>query len=297
MISKNEKGNISILVMVMMVVLLGSAGAAIDVGRAIIERTELSNALDYAALAGAQELPVDTTKAVQVAEDYLRQNGINPAAVDIVVSQDGKSIALNGNSDVAYTFLKVLGIDETTVKANSKVILGAAQSVKGGLRPFAVEDFPYQYGALVTLKQGAGDGYHGNYGVVALGGSGSSIYEYNAFYGYDGEIAIGDEISTEPGNMANVSNQLQTYINGIPHTFDSHPRDSERLWTVPLVDTLIVSGRNTVTVTGFAQVFVENIGKKAGKIEIQARFVRFVVNGDIDVSLVDRGTYGVKLVR
>lgn len=296
MISKNEKGNISILVMVMMVVLLGSAGAAIDVGRAIIERTELSNALDYAALAGAQELPVDTTKAVQVAEDYLRQNGINPAAVDIVVSQDGKSIALNGNSDVAYTFLKVLGIDETTVKANSKVILGAARSVKGGLRPFAVEDFPYQYGALVTLKQGAGDGYHGNYGVVALGGSGSSIYEYNAFYGYDGEIAIGDEISTEPGNMANVSNQLQTYINGIPHTFDSHPRDSERLWTVPLVDTLIVSGRNTVTVTGFAQVFVENIGKKAGKIEIQARFVRFVVNGDIDVSLVDRGTYGVKLV-
>ncbi|HAS74344.1 MAG TPA: hypothetical protein DCS67_09390 [Clostridiales bacterium UBA8960] len=292
----NEKGSISILVMVMLVVLLGSAGAAIDVGVVILDRTELSNALDYAALAGAQELPEKPLKAIQIAKDYLAQNGINPDDVTITVAVDNKSIELLGNRDVQYTFLKVLGLNETTVEAQSKVILGATRSVKGGLRPFAVEDFPYQYGAVVTLKQGAGDGYHGNYGVVALGGSGSSVYEYNAFYGYDGEISIGDEINTEPGNMANVSNQLQTYINDIPHTFETHPRDSERLWTVPLVSTLIVSGRDTVTVTGFAQVFVENIDKKAGKIEINARFVRFVVNGEIDTSLVDRGTYGVKLV-
>lgn len=293
---KSEKGNISIIVMVMMVVLLGSAGAAIDVGMAIIERTELSNALDYAALAGAQELPESAESAVAVAQSYLTENGINPEAVNITVSQDSKSIALTGSRSVEYTFLKVLGINDTVVNANSKVILGAARSVKGGLRPFAVEDFPYQYGELVTLKNGAGDGYQGNYGVVALGGTGSSVYEYNALYGYDGEIEIGDEIDTEPGNMASVSNQLQIYINGIAHTFESHPRDSERLWTVPLVDSLDVGGRDSVTVTGFAQVFVENIGKKAGKIEIEARFVRFVVNGDIDVSVVDRGTYGVKLV-
>lgn len=293
---RSEKGNISIIVMVMMVVLLGSAGAAIDVGMAIIERTELSNALDYAALAGAQELPENSESAVAVAQSYLTENGINPDDVNITVSQDNKSIALAGSRSVEYTFLKVLGINDTVVNANSKVILGAARSVKGGLRPFAVEDFPYQYGELVTLKNGAGDGYQGNYGVVALGGTGSSVYEYNALYGYDGEIEIGDEIDTEPGNMASVSNQLQIYINGIAHTFESHPRDSERLWTVPLVDSLDVGGRDSVTVTGFAQVFVENIGKKAGKIEIEARFVRFVVNGDIDVSLVDRGTYGVKLV-
>lgn len=292
----NERGNISIVVMVMLVVLLGSAGAAIDVGVVILDRTELSNALDYAALAGAQELPVDASKAIQVANNYLVENGINPEGVNIFISEDNKSIELTGTRDVKYTFLKVLGLDETTVNANSKVILGATRSVKGGLRPFAVEDFPYEYGALVTLKNGAGDGYHGNYGVVALGGSGSSVYEHNALYGYDGEISVGDEIDTEPGNMASVSNQLQTYINGIAHTFESHPRDSERLWTVPLVDTLIVSGRDSVTVTGFAQVFIEDIGKKSGKIEIKARFIRFVVNGDIDVSLEDRGTYGVKLV-
>ena len=293
---RSEKGNISIIVMVMMVVLLGSAGAAIDVGMAIIERTQLSNALDYAALAGAQELPESSESAVAVAQSYLTENGINPEDVNITVSQDNKSIALAGSRSVEYTFLKVLGINDTVVNANSKVILGAARSVKGGLRPFAVEDFPYQYGELVTLKEGAGDGYQGNYGVVALGGSGSSVYEQNALFGYDGEISIGDEINTEPGNMASVSNQLQIYINGIAHTFESHPRDSERLWTVPLVDSLDVGGRDSVTVTGFAQVFVENIGKKAGKIEIEARFVRFVVNGDIDVSVVDRGTYGVKLV-
>ncbi len=66
--------------------------------------------------------------------------------------------------------------------------------------------------------------------------------------------------------------------------------------TVPLVDSLEENGRGSVLVTGFAQVYVEDIQKRSGKIEINARFVKFVVNGDIDVTLADRGTYGVKLV-
>lgn len=295
-ILKNEKGSVAILVMVMMTVLLASAGAAIDVGVVIMERTKLSNALDYAALAGAQELPDGKVKAVTVVEAYLNENDIDPSTVQIDISDDGKTMTLVGTQEVGYTFLKVVGLDQTSVMANSKIILGAASTVKGGLRPYAVEDFDYQYGALITLKQGAGSSYNGNFGVVALGGTGSSVYENNALYGYEGEIAVGDDISTEPGNMANVSNLLKTYINSIPHTFESHPRDSERLWTVPLVDSLDVGGRDSVTVTGFAQVFVEDIDKKSGKIEIKARFVRFVVNGDIDTTLVDRGTFGVKLV-
>ena len=295
-IKKNEKGSVAILVMFMMTILLASAGAAIDVGVVIMERTKLSNALDYAALAGAQELPDGKAQAVTVANAYLNDNGIDPSTVEIQVSDDGKSLSLVGTKEVGYTFLKVLGLDQTSVAANSKVILGTAGKVKGGLRPYAVEDFDYQYGELITLKEGAGSSYNGNFGVVALGGTGSSIYETNALHGYKGEIAAGDDINTEPGNMSNVSNLLKTYINSIPHTFESHPRDSDRLWTVPLVDSLDESGRGYVTVTGFAQVFVEDIDKNSGKIEINARFVRFVVNGDIDTTLVDRGTYGVKLV-
>lgn len=292
----DEKGSVSILVMLMMIVLLASTGAVIDVGIVLVNRTQLSNAMDYAALAGAQELPDNISDAKAVASDYLIENNVNPSDVTITVAVDGKSISITGNREVKYTFLRILGLDGTSVSAQSKVILGAANSIKGGLRPFAVEDFPYAYGAEVILKQGAGDGYHGNYGVVALGGSGASIYEANALYGYSGTVTIGDEINTEPGNMANVSNQLQTYINGISDTFDNHTRKSDRLWTVPLVDSLEENGRGTVVVSGFAQVYVETIQKRSGQIQITARFIKFVVNGDIDTSVVDHGTYGVKLV-
>lgn len=296
MLCTNEKGSVSILVMLMMIVLLASTGAVIDVGVVLVNRTQLSNAMDYAALAGAQELPDNISDAKAVASDYLIENNVNPSDVTITVAVDGKSISITGNREVKYTFLRILGLDGTIVSAQSKVILGAVNSIKGGLRPFAVEDFPYAYGAEVILKQGAGDGYHGNYGVVALGGSGASIYEANALYGYSGTVTIGDEINTEPGNMANVSNQLQTYINGISDTFDNHTRKSDRLWTVPLVDSLEENGRGTVVVSGFAQVYVETIQKRSGQIQITARFIKFVVNGDIDTSVVDHGTYGVKLV-
>ncbi len=292
----NEHGSVGILVMLMMVVILASTGAVIDVGVVLVNRTQLSNALDYAALAGAQELPDNVSDARAVATDYLIQNKVDPSDVTITIAPDGKSISIDGNRPVEYAFLRIAGLQGTTVNAQSKVVLGAVSSIKGGLRPFAIEDFPYAYGAEVVLKQGAGDGYHGNYGVVALGGSGSSVYESNALYGYAGTVTIGDEIDTEPGNMANVSNQLQTYINGISDTFENHTRKSDKLWTVPLVDSLEENGRGTVVVTGFAQVYVETVQKKAGKIEIMARFIKFVVNGDIDTSIVDRGTYGVKLV-
>lgn len=295
-ILKKEQGSVAIILSMAMVALLGFSGLAIDVGVTLIERTKLSNALDASVLAAAQDLPDGSAKAIATAEQYLASNDVPLNSVTIQVSPDGKSIEIIGNRNVPHYFMKVLGIDSSEVAANSKAIIAPVKSVKGGIRPFAVEDFDYVYGDLITLKQGAGDSYNGNFGVVALGGTGNSIYEYNAFYGYDGELKIGDGIPTEPGNMAGVSNQLKAYINSIYETFEDHPKNSDRLWTIPLVDTLEVDGRGYITVTGFAQVFVENVYNQSGKINVDARFVKFVVNGAIDMAAEDNGVYGVKLV-
>jgi len=292
----SEKGNVSILMALMMVAILGFSGLTIDIGVAYAERTKLSNALDSAVLAAAQDLTEGSMTARTTAESYLTQNDVPLDEVSIEVGADLKSIEIKGNRNVEHYFMKVLGVDSSNVSASSKAIIAPIKSVNGGIRPFAVEDFEYTYGDLVTLKQGAGDSYNGNFGVVALGGTGNSVYEYNAFFGYDGELKVGDEIPTEPGNMAGVSNQLKTYINSIYESFDSHSRKSDRLWTIPLVDTLEVGGRGYITVTGFAQVFVENVYNQSGKININARFVKFVVNGAIDPEAEDNGVYGVKLV-
>ena len=80
-LNNNEQGSVGILVMLMMVVILASTGAVIDVGVVLVNRTQMSNALDYAALAGAQELPDNVSDARAVATDYLIENKIGRAHV------------------------------------------------------------------------------------------------------------------------------------------------------------------------------------------------------------------------
>lgn len=291
----NESGSVVILLALSFVILMGAAGLVIDMGFIYSEKIKLSNALDAAALAGAQELPDKPILAEAVAKDYLTLNGIDPATVTIVISADHMEMTLTGVETVPHYFLKLLGFNETDVHGKSKIAIGPVSAVKGGLRPFAVEDFLYTYGDLVVLKEDGGDGYHGNYGAVAMGGSGASILKDNAINGYEGTIKIGDILDTEPGNMATVVNALRPLLASDPESFDNHSKKSFRLWTIPIVDSLMVDGRNDVTVTAFAQVFVEDMVKQGGQVEIKARFIRFVVNGDVDFSLADHGAYGVKL--
>ena len=66
---------------------------------------------------------------------------------------------------------------------------------------------------------------------------------------------------------------------------------------MPIVDTLEADGRGEITVVGFAQFYVEDVGKKSGQTEIQGRFLRRVTTGEIDQTITDYGTYAVKLIR
>lgn len=292
---KQEKGNVSILVVVVMVAFMGMMALVIDIGVVYAEKIQLTNALDAALLAGGQELPDNKVKARAMMETYLIENGVSLSDVEITIEADGKEARIQGTNDVNHFFGRVIGFETTTVNARSRLILGNARSASGGLRPYAVEKFDYEYGEEVILKEGAGDGYSGNYGTVALGGTGAKVLEFNAIYGYDGTIEVGDIIPTEPGNKASVVKELAEYINDVPDTFDEHDLDSDRLWTIPLVDTLEVNGRTGVEVVGFAQVYVSQVKKKGGDAEVYARFVQFVTNGDIDDSLEDTGVYGMKL--
>lgn len=296
-IKVKRKGNASILVAIAMTALLGSSAYVVDIGIAYGEKIKLENAVDAAALSGALELPSNPQRAIEIAKEYLEKNGVDINSSNIIISQDNKSMEVSSQREVKHYFAQVLGVSKSTVKAKSKAIIGPAKSVTGGIRPFAVVAYDYSYGDLVALKEGAGDGYHGNYGVLAMGGQGASVFRNNALYGYNGTINVGDWIDTEPGNMAGVVNELKNYINSEQSTFENFTRDSIRLWTLPLVNTLEVNGRKMVQVVGFAKFYVEDIEKKSGKAEIYGRFIRYVDRAEIDMNLNDTGLYGVKLSR
>lgn len=291
----NDKGNIAIISCLLITALLGFTAYVIDIGMVYIEKTKLTNAIDSAALAAALELPDNGMEAKTVAQSYLQKNNVDTNQATITVGEDHKSIEIEKIKNVNHLFAKAIGINSSSVKARTKAVIAPAKSVRGGIRPFAVEVYNFSYGDLVTLKEDAGDGYSGNYGAVSLGGSGESVFRANALYGYSGTISVGDSIDTEPGNMAGACSDIKNYINSEHSTFDNFPRDSIRLWIMPLVDSLVVSGQKSVLVVGFAAFYVEDVTNNSGKIEVSGRFVRFVLNSPVDTSLDDTGVYGAKL--
>lgn len=289
----DEKGNVAIILCLAMAAIFAICAYSVDIGIVYVEKTRLSNAIDAAALAGIIELPVDKNTAKDITTLYLNKNGVDEKQVDIIM--DDNSIEINATKTVEHIFAPIMGINSSIVKGKTKAVIGPLKSVSSGVRPFAVETFDFSYGSQIILKQDAGDGYKGNYGAVALGGNGASVYETNALYGYKGKISVGDYIDTEPGNIAGASNSIKNYINSECSTFDNFQRDSIRLWTLPLVDSFQVNGKGQLLVTGFGEFYVEDITKKSGKIEITGRFVRYIINGEIDDSLRDTGAYAAKL--
>jgi Flp pilus assembly protein TadG len=294
---RKKSGNASIMLCIIIITGMCFAAYSLDIGIVYVERVRLHNALDAAVLAGGLELPGSESKARQIAEEYLIKNGIDPLTVTINISSDKKGMEIVGSKDVKHLFAPIFGINDSIVRANTKAMIAPVRAVKGGIRPFAVEAFDYVYGDRVTLKEGAGDGYHGNYSAVALGGTGASIFRDNALHGFSGNIEIGDYIPTETGNMAGATNDIKNYINSENSSFNNFQRDSKRLWTIPLVNTLMVDGRKEVQVMAFGQFFVESVEQRSGKIEITGRFIRYVVKGEIDTQIADTGVYGLKLTK
>ena len=293
----DNKGNAAVLLCLMVTALFGFTAFAIDIGMIYVERNTLSNAIDSAVLGATLELPNNPEGARAVALEYLEKNNIAPGDAEVIIGSDDRSVEIRGTREVKHFFAPIIGINSSETNAGSKAIIGPAESVDKGVRPFAVEKFPFTYGDSVILKAGAGDGYHGNYGAVALGGRGADIFRANALHGYNGTISVGDLIDTETGNMAGATSAIRTYINSENSTFEDFPRDSIRLWTSPLIDTLELDGRDEVEVVGFGQFYVEEVYNNGGHTEVEGRFVEFVTNATIDLELEDTGTYGTKLSR
>jgi hypothetical protein len=81
-----ERGQALIFTTMAMVAIIGMAAIALDGGRYLVRRRALQNAVDAASLAAVAELPNSPSNAITVAEDYLRLNGIDPAAPDVTNS-------------------------------------------------------------------------------------------------------------------------------------------------------------------------------------------------------------------
>src|SRR3954452_14702008 len=86
----DERGQTILLTAVFLTVLLGMAALAVDLGAWYKEQRALQARVDAAALAGAQDLPYDTTAANADAASYAAKNGGAVAGQTIAISQTAK---------------------------------------------------------------------------------------------------------------------------------------------------------------------------------------------------------------
>ena len=69
---KEERGAIAVLAALTIVILLAAVAFVIDISRLYHERQVLQNAVDFGALAGAQDLPVQGSSQANVASAIAR---------------------------------------------------------------------------------------------------------------------------------------------------------------------------------------------------------------------------------
>ena len=283
-----------------MVLLLGVTAMAVDFGYILLEKQRLNDALDAAALAGAQDLMVDSGQAKITAEQYALKNGINN--LSITVDQGNKEITVNGEKSVPFFFAKALGFEQKNIFSTVKAKINPIASGSGFV-PIGIVQQDFIYGELYDLKYGPGDGYNGNYGALALGGSGASNYKNNLMYGYQGKLEIGMIIPTETGNMSGPTKTGIEYRMNLDSgktecdSYSTAARDCSRIVFLPVIDSLEGEGRTETTIVGFAAFYLEGVLGNGNESIIQGRFLKTVSPGDWDQSGEnDFGLYAVKLV-
>jgi Flp pilus assembly protein TadG len=301
----NKRGNSAIVFLATSILFIGATAFVVDAGMLYLDKTKLQNGVDAIALAAMQDFRKGESSMLSQANHYADLYNIDPSDLQISITSDKRSITVTAKKTVDFYFAKIFDMTSAVVQAKATAKAGAIVATDG-IRPFAVEQQVFEHGHSYTLKKGAGDAYTGNYGALALGGTGSTTYKNNLMYGYNVDlkigdlVAVGEDFDTEPGNMSGPTYEGVRYLidkDTHEHTdLNNLEANCPRLITIPVIDSFDIAGRSTVKIMGFAKFFLDNVDYIGGQTEIKGRFVRALEEGKIDELGYDFGLFGVKLV-
>jgi hypothetical protein len=230
-----DAGVAIIYVAVFLLVSLWFVSLAIDMGKLMATRTELQNAADAAALAGASAIDPETGQIVQ---DVARARAAAAAAANKAFEQIPTPVTIDQQLDVDFPaerqvrvrvhreaatgnpmithFAQTVGLHSLNVRADATAEAKQLSSVCEGLAPFAPQEppgggqFSTECDSEYVLKEGAGNGQQGNFQLLRFpdcneddftGGGGAAIREYTK-NGYQCCEEIGQwlEVETKTGN-------------------------------------------------------------------------------------------------
>lgn len=120
---KDRRGATAILFAVAIPVIVGSVGMAVDLSRAYLVKTRLSHALDAAALASVASESTEADINARLREFFDINYPPEKVGVtyDIEAHMVGDEVTVTAHASYYTTFLKVLGVDDIAVSAETVV--------------------------------------------------------------------------------------------------------------------------------------------------------------------------------
>jgi hypothetical protein len=295
-LSRSKRGQIAVALILVIIPLIGMVGIGADLGLLYFNWGLMQKGADAAVLAGAGYLPNHTSTAQTTANGYANQNGLkNSEIVSNTVAPDNMSITMTTSRTVPYYFLVLVGVRSGTVKPAAKAGIQQNTEQARGLIPVGLPcstgNCSYTAGTLYQLVQGGSNGASGgswslgpgNWGRLALGGSGATQFLNNLTNGYQGSINVGDTVTAETGQVngptqQGVSERVDTgmAINGAvtTPTLATVPAYDPRLVAVPLIDFTGATGASvSLPVVGFAMLWIDSYTSKGPNKTLNAYFL------------------------
>jgi len=266
LVHRNERGVVIIWSAFFMLMMLGFVALGIDVAKLMATRTELQNAADAAALAGASALDRTTGQLMPdtaVARAQYTSSGnkafvdapvsVTLLAADVQVDAAERTVRVtvrrNASTDGSMIthVAQVLGI--TRVDVNATATAKAEKSCQvcekitpmGALPPQGEPEFVASCAREYTLVQGQGGGATGNWQSLSLPecqegpcagmpATGANTFRCLVEHGYGCCIDVDQIVQTEPGQMNGPLRQgLQALYDQCPFNVNECYRDhSER---------------------------------------------------------------------
>lgn len=122
---RDQRGAVAFIVGFGILVLVGSVGVAVDVGRGQMAQTKLQNALDAAGLAAgasvnSQDMAAEVTKYVNVNFAQGTQGAVI-TSVNPQLTQAGKLLTVTATATMPTTFMKVFGHTTMQLRAETEI--------------------------------------------------------------------------------------------------------------------------------------------------------------------------------
>jgi len=279
----------TVLIALLLPLLLGVVALGVDMSVFYYNWAQMHSAADAAALAGASALPGNASQAISNATIYAQTNGIRTSEiVSTLVNGSNESVTVQLSRNVPFYFGRILGLLQSPIVVTATSTLECAGSAVNILPVGIDSQTTYTYGQTVTLMQSRCDQHDehglgpGNWGALALGGNGASNFSNNVTNGYSCRIHVGDCVETEPGKMegpvrSSFDNRISCGASKYPSgTCSDHKLDDPRAVTVPICDFSGVNGKSSVSIKGFAVLWLQSVDNHLG---IQATFIQQVSPG------------------